>query len=187
MLRRKLLMCGMLVLGSTLTLSADDKKEKATIGPAVYELPGTWVKQRPVQAGNLGPIAQYGIPVEADDDASAKVQLKVYYFAGGGGGLQANVDRWVGMFADEGRTKKIENFEADGMKVTFVDITGIYKEKPFPMAEEFKLKKDYRMLAAVVETPAEGPYYFRAVGPSKTMAKNFDAFKNMLKSAKKAG
>lgn len=167
---------------------ADDKPaQKVEIGPATYQIPGSWVKQQPMQAGNLGPIAQYGIPLDAADDPKAKVQLRVYYFSGGGGGVDANIERWVNMFDSEGRKKTMDKLEVDGMKVHFVDIAGAYKDKPFPMAEDFTLRKDYRMLAAVVETPSDGPYFFRAVGPAKTMAKQVDGFKQMLKSAKKSG
>lgn len=184
----KVFFCVALTTVGATWASADDKKpHQVEIGPATYQVPGHWVKQQPVQAGNLGPIAQYGIPVDAADDPKAKVQMRVYYFSGGGGGVDANIERWVGMFEAEGRDKKLEKLEADGMKITYVDIKGAYKEKPFPMAEDFTLRKDYRMLAAVVETPADGPYFFRAVGPAKTMAKQLDGFKHMLKSAKKSG
>ena len=64
--------------------------------------------------------------------------------------------------------------------MTTLDITGTYKA---PFAADQGPKKDHRMLAAIVETPDDGPYFFRLVGPKKTVQANAEAYKAMLKGA----
>jgi hypothetical protein len=40
------------------------------------------------------------------------------------------------------------------------------------------------MFAAVVETPGDGPFFFKTTGPAATMEAQRDAFMKMLRSAR---
>ncbi len=51
------------------------------------------------------------------------------------------------------------------------------------MAGSGTKKDNYRMLSAIVETSA-GPFFFKGVGPAKTMAKNEAAFRKLVGSVK---
>lgn len=163
--------------------AADEKKpeEKADpvkIGPAKYPVPKAWKRQRP---RNEMRAAQFEIPLADGDEG--KAEFIVFYFQGQGGGVQENIKRWVGMFEEKDGKEKVEKIEAAKMPITTLDVSGTYKDKPFPMAPSETLRKNYRMLAAVVETPDDGPYFFRLVGPKKTIEANAAAFKAMLKGA----
>lgn len=155
------------------------KYDEVGIGPAVFQIPSSWQRERP---SNEMRAVQYGVP--AADGDQARVQFVVFYFGGGGGSVQDNLDRWVGMFEKKDGEEKIERFEADGMKVTTLDVAGTYKDKPAPFLPNFELRKDWRMLAAVVET-SDGPYFFRIVGPKKTIKEQEENWMHLLKTAKK--
>ena len=128
--------------------------------------------------------AQFTLPKAAGDSEDG--QLIVFYFGPGqGGSIEPNIERWKGMFTtadgkpvgDEAMKRK--SMEVGGMKVTTVDISGRYQDAPMGRPDPAgPTSKDYRMLAAIVETP-EGPWFFKATGPTATIAgqvSNFDEF-----------
>src|SRR5205823_1542165 len=90
------------------------------------------------------------------------------------GSVNANVDRWIGQMQqpDGSPSKDKARREAqtiNGLKVTTVDLAGTYVAEVRPGATERYNKPDFRMRAAVIETP-RGPYYIKMTGPAKTMA-----------------
>ena len=133
--------------------------------------------------------AQFLIPRTEGDGADG--ELVVFYFGPGqGGSVDANIDRWVGQFGqpDGSSSKdkaKTTRSEASGMAVTLVDLTGTYQAPIMPGAPEHHNGPGYRLLAAVVETP-QGPWFFKLVGPEKTIAKWSDTFVQFIKGIKKA-
>ena len=117
-------------------------------------------------------------------------ELVVFYFGPGqGGSVEANIDRWVGQFGqpdgssskDKAKTTKSE---ASGMTVTFVDLVGTYQAPIMPGAPEHHNSPGYRLQAAVVETPG-GPWFFKLVGPEKTIDKWAESFNLFIKSIKR--
>lgn len=169
-----------LMTTSVAALEGGDKTDRVRIGPVFYSTPKNWKRQRPA---NQMRVVQFGVPLAEGDEGTC--ELVVFYFQGQGGTVEQNITRWKAMFQEIDGTPKIEEFKAGDLQITLVDITGSYKDKPFPMAETFTLRKNYRMMAAVVETPDDGPYYFRLVGPKKTVARDADAYTAMLKGAGK--
>lgn len=106
---------------------------------------------------------------------------------GAGGTVQANIDRWIGQFAqpDGGSTKDkttTKQFKLADCTVTMVDIPGTYKDMPGgPFAGGKTVERpDYRMLAAIVETPAAGNYFLKFYGPAAIVAKHADGFRQMI-------
>ena len=69
-----------------------------------------------------------------------------------------------------------------GCTVTLVDIPGTYKDMPGgPFAGGQAVDRpDYRMLAAIVETPGRGSYFLKFYGPGATVAKHADGFRTMV-------
>jgi hypothetical protein len=155
------------------------KTEAVKIGPATYEVPATWKRQRPASEMR---VVQFGVPLEEGDEG--KAEFIVFYFGGQGGGVEENLARWKGMFDNVKGEPKVEKIKASELQITSLDISGDYKDRPAPQIPEFTLRKNYRMFAAVVETPDDGPYFFRVVGPANTMKANADNWMNMLKTAK---
>lgn len=106
---------------------------------------------------------------------------------GAGGSIQANIDRWFGQFTqpDGSETKDkaaTKSLKLAGCKVTVVDITGTYKDAPAgPFAGGKAVDRpDYRMMAAIVETPDRGNYFLKFYGPGKTVADHAEGFRAMV-------
>lgn len=106
---------------------------------------------------------------------------------GAGGTVAANIDRWCGQFSqpdgsdtkDKTTTKKLS---IAGCTVTMVDIPGTYKDMPGgPFAGGQAVERpDYRMLAAIIETPESGNYFLKLYGPAATVAQHAGGFRTMI-------
>jgi hypothetical protein len=102
----------------------------------------------------------------------------VYYFGGGGGTVEANLQRWTSQFQS---TKEPVRTTAtvNGLKLTSLDVTGTYVAEMRPGATEHHNKPGFRMRATVVETP-KGPYFIKMTGPLKTIDRAGAAFDQFL-------
>lgn len=141
--------------------------------------PADW---KPVAAAGQFRHAQFILPRVEGNRGDA--ELIVFHFgAAGGGGAEANVARWKGMFQDaEARTKA---FTVSGAKVTYVDLAGTYmmRTRAFDPNEKPQPQPNIRMLAVVFENAGD-PYYMRLVGPQKTVAHHKKAFDQWLRGFK---
>jgi hypothetical protein len=142
-----------------------------------FTAPSGWISEAPTSSMRQ---AQYRLPKVEGDGEDA--ELAVFFFQGGGGGVQANVDRWIGQFskADSSPANdiaKTTHKAAHGIPLTIVDVTGTY-DGGMATQKEPAVKPNYRMLAAVAEA-ANGPWFFKLSGPAKTVLKwqpSFEAF-----------
>jgi hypothetical protein len=132
--------------------------------------------------------AQFRAP-KADDDKE-DAEFVVFYFQGGGGSNEDNIKRWKGMFIPpKGKTiddvAKVEKMKVGNVDVTYLDLSGTYKFKKFPMQpdDQAELKPHYRALMVIFESP-KGPYYLRFVGPARTVEHHKKGFDEMLKGFK---
>jgi hypothetical protein len=145
-----------------------------------FTAPSTW-QTRP--AASTMRVAEFVVPKAAGDAEDA--ELIVYFFgASSGGGADANVDRWIGQMQQPDGSASKDKARRDaqtinGLKVTTVDVTGTYVAEVRPGATEHYNKPDFRLRAAVVETP-RGPYYIKMTGPAKTMAAADEDFRKFL-------
>ncbi len=141
---------------------------------AIFTLPAGWISETPSSGMRL---AQARIP-----GAGGEGQLTVFHFGtGGGGGLESNLSRWVGQVeVDAGAQPRRETFDSGSFRITWIEVEGTLK--PSTMGGPTEAQPGSRMLAAVVEG-LEGPWYFKATGPSATMASQREAFLGMLRSA----
>ena len=95
------------------------------------------------------------------------------------GKADANVERWYAQFQSP-TNKKSEKRTVNGLKVTLASVTGVFQKPkdPSQMSGPTEPAPHYGMLAAIVET-AQGPWFFKAIGPKATLdahAANFDTF-----------
>jgi len=143
------------------------------LGGVSGTLPGAWASQPPIGQFRL---AQYALP-KATGDAADSLLIVFHFGKGGGGSVEDNVQRWLGMMAqpegtDVRTVAKRATKERTGLRITTLELPGTYQEKPFPFSQEVKQRPNYRMLAAIVETTTEageGPFYLRIVGPTKSV------------------
>ncbi|MCG3128713.1 MAG: hypothetical protein CHACPFDD_03604 [Phycisphaerae bacterium] len=150
-----------------------------------FDPPAEWRSVPPPSAMRK---AQYVLPRVEGDELDG--ELIVYYFGPGeGGGVRDNLERWKGMFhgpdgkrvADD--AVREESFEANGLKVTWLDISGQYAPAPMAGGADTTPRDKFRMLAAVVETSG-GPWFFKAIGPQATLEKHRTGFKTLLESSR---
>lgn len=148
-----------------------------------FEVPTDWNTEKPDSDARK---AQYEL---AGPDTSDAASLVVYYFGpGGAGNLQANIDRWVGQFADtDGQPpqeqSRVTARTIDGMQIHSVDVSGRYIAQVTPGSDERYDKPDYRMMAAIIETQ-DGRYYIKAVGPRRTINQHARAITMFLDSVR---
>jgi len=143
-------------------------------GSIDFDLPAGWQSQPP--SSNMR-IAQAAIP-----GPGGPGDLAVFFFGpGGGGGVDANIERWIGQMENPGQPKP-ETFETNGYKVTWIDVHGTLKASSMGMGPS-TTQPNARLFGAVVEGPG-GPWFFKATGPDATMAPARDGFVAMLKSVR---
>ena len=143
----------------------------------VWKDPPKWER---TQGGSSMRKASYQIKAAPGDTEDA--EAAVYYFGpSNGGSTDANIQRWITQFPDvpPADVKRVER-QANGMKQTVVDIQGTYDGSSMSIREVGK-KPNFRMIAAVVETPG-GSYFFKMTGPQRTVESARAAFFSLLDS-----
>ena len=138
--------------------------------------PADW---QPFDPGNgpMSPVAAFVLPKAEGDETNASARLT--YFPGMRNMPQMvdlNLNRWYGQVQqpDGKPTSEIAKksvFEANGAKITLVDMPGIIDGTP-----------DQRMIAAIIEHP-KGPHFLKVAGPTATVERWHEAVVNYLKSA----
>ena len=151
-------------------------------GTLAYSPPAGWHTRPPASSMR---VAEFVIPKTDGDPEDA--ELVVYYFgAGGGGGAEANIERWIGQMQQPDGTASTSVAKrgtevTQGLKISMVDVSGTYVAEMSPGAAERFNKPNFRLRAAVVETP-NGPYYIKMTGPAKTMAAADAAYARFMSS-----
>jgi hypothetical protein len=142
-------------------------------GGLQWTAPAAWKSQpqRPMRA------ATYAVPAAAGDKEDGEVA--VFYFGPGqGGGVEANIQRWVSQFETSAKPQTAKK-TINGLPVTTIDLPGTYLASAGPMSPTKTSKPGYRLLGAIVEGP-QGAVFFKFTGPAKTVAAGQAAFDKML-------
>lgn len=179
-MRAKMLLChfaAVWLLGSAFstTLAAD--------GPATFKVseftftrPGgwTWVE-------TTSPMRQAQLAI-GDPKAEASGEVIFFYFGPGqGGGVQANVDRWFGMFREprDQIGAKRDKVLIGKHAVTFVEAQGTFMSGPPGGAKT--PRPNFRLLGAIIESGA-GNVFVRATGPKELLEEAKADFRRMIES-----
>lgn len=147
-----------------------DVSEYGKVGPIRWTAPESWIAVNPANEMRL---AQYNVP--GDEGAG---ELTVFYFGpGGGGGVDANLERWAGQFT--GGPEPVRATRTIGaFTVHTVDASGKFDPG---MAMGAQPGDNQRVLGAIAETAA-GLYFFKLVGPIATVTANEASFEAFLAS-----
>lgn len=161
-----------------ITPSGKTRTEKAA--ELSFAVPEEW---ETLPVGSPMRIAQFVVPGPGGD-----AEMVVFRFAGGAGGVEANIARWKGQFVPpDGKTiddlTKTSNFEVGALKVTLVDITGHYKAPERPGSTTMVDEDDQRMIAAIVEGSGDA-FFFKLLGSNKTVELWAKAYEDGLRAAK---
>lgn len=170
----------LLVVACALTAQEPRKQDKPKLRtgsfktPALtYAVPASW---KPQKSRSTMRLATWRIPGKGD------VDVVVYFFGkGGGGGLQANFERWAGQIKSDDKPATRKIVVREGITAHVIDTSGTYVAPVRPGARERNNKPDHRLLGAYVEVQ-DGPLYVKVVGPAKTVADNEKAIEAFLKS-----
>lgn len=175
----KIAACGFVLFFSG-SLVARGQENAAVIGLAGGELKlkasASWTRKRPQTA-----IVEHEFAAGPAKGDTAEGRLTVM---AAGGGVEANIDRWIGQFTqpDGGSTRdraKIKKLKVAGEDVHLVDISGTFKDQRGPVAPAVERPK-YRMLGAIIATKSLGNYFIKFYGPERTIAENEPAFVAMI-------
>lgn len=157
---------------ATTVFSAD---ETFKAGGLTFEKPASF-KSKP--AGGLR-------AAQLEYTADGKTAEAVFFsFGGGAGGVQANVDRWLGQF-EEPKDKlksKVEKKKVGSKEITYVEAEGTYKSG-MPGGPTTP-KPGTKLLGAILEGP-EGNVFARMTGPIATVKAADADFRKMIESAAK--
>ena len=76
-----------------------------------------------------------------------------------------------------------DGVRSNGLAVTVLNVPGIYVAAVSPGSATRLSKPNFRLMAAVVETPI-GPYFFKLTGPDRTVARWNNRFAAFLRSVR---
>lgn len=169
--------------------AAEKGDHKMAISEGRFEMtvPENWQRKQP----RVNIIEyEFEIPAAKGDDRPARITVM-----GAGGTVEDNVRRWYGQFrqpddSDTEKAAKVEEKDVAGQRVTLVDISGTYLDKPggpFAGGQTIE-RKDHRMLAAIIQTHHDGKksgnYFIKLIGPKQTVADSKKGFNQMIESLK---
>ncbi len=147
--------------------------EFGKVGALTWSAPEGWEARLPSSSMRL---AEYIIPGSAGPG-----EMTIFYFGpGGGGGVDANIARWIGQFATpEGQPVQGKRSTREGaVKLHLVEADGTFNPG---MAGSGPPRDQYKMLGAIAESSV-GLYFFKLVGPQATVEANATAFESFIQS-----
>jgi hypothetical protein len=150
------------------------------MGHLAYQIPSAWKEEPPE---NNMRLTQAKIP-----GPGGEAEFAVFYFGPGqGGGVDANIERWLGQVQMAPGYKPARDTVKEGdLTVHTVEAKGTLTPSPMSMQGGGEApREDSMLLGAVVEGPG-GPWFFKLTGPEKTVEPQKDAFLGMLKGLKLA-
>jgi len=143
-----------------------------------WKTPGRWVEE---MASGMR-LATYVVPAPGAGGEPAR--CAVYYFGPGqGGGIDANIERWIGEFENPG-TPKRRNYDVHGIKVAQVELSGTYMAHAGMGEGATGAASGWTLLGAIAEGP-EGAVFFKLTGPAATVGPATKEFDGMLASLRK--
>jgi hypothetical protein len=171
----------------TLLLAASASNLFAQKDPATFKV-GDLTFTRPAQWQWVtvnSPMRKAQLKV-ADQASKAEAEVAFFDFGpGGGGGVQANVDRWYGQFVEpkDKLNSKTEEKTVGKTKITYVQAEGTYKSG-MPGAPLTPIP-NYGLVGAILQVSADNTIFVRMTGPKALVKASTDDFKKMIEAAPK--
>ncbi len=166
---------------STSFVHADEAKKaeqaeetvKVELKGLVLNLPKSWAESDTVNSMRL---ATYEIPpVKGDKE---KAELAISTFAGDGGGVGPNLERWVGQFTSEGREVTITKGSVGENAYHIANISGTYQKSVGPpILRKTEPAEGYRMLGVILQIKGKGVYFLKMAGPDATVKAQEETFR----------
>ncbi|HRA87673.1 MAG TPA: hypothetical protein PK992_06385 [Planctomycetaceae bacterium] len=155
----------------------EEKKPEETvaveIGGLKLKLPKSWKQSDATLPMRL---ATFEIPAAEGDKENG--ELVVSSFPGGGGGVDANLGRWIGQFDAEGREADILQGKAGKNEYFIVNISGTYQKSIGPpVLGKKKPEPGSRMVGVILNVDGGAVYFLKMTGPDATVAAQVDALR----------
>lgn len=158
-----------------------EKTNEVKVNDITLKVPADWKNAPP---SNRLRLAQFEIPAVKGDKEPA--ELVISSFGGTGGGIAANVSRWIGQFNSDGRKVKVTQGESEQGKYVFVDISGTYnKSIGPPILRKTEAVPNSRMLGVILAVEGKAYYFLKLTGPDKTVAEAADALRTSFGASAK--
>ena len=157
-------------------LAEDTKPMQVKVGDLTLTVPAHWKSAKPA---NRLRLAQFTIPAVGGDKEPA--ELVVSFFGGSGGGVDANLRRWINQFQAKGRViRTLEGTSKLGPYV-LADLKGTFN-KPIgpPVQRQTKPTPGSRMLAVILNVEGKGNYFLKLTGSEKTVAAANKVFRTTI-------
>ncbi len=143
-----------------------------TVGAFTFDRPEGWLWIAPSSPMRK---AQLAVPAAGSDAG----EVAFFHFgAGQGGGVKANVDRWLAQFQNSVSHAKTEKIGATN--VTFVEATGTFASG-MPGGPTTP-REGYALRGAILES-SQGDVFVKFTGPEPLVKAVSDAFEKMVRSA----
>jgi hypothetical protein len=119
-------------------------------------------------------------------DTKETADVVFFQFGGPAGGVQANVNRWLGQFTEprDQLKSKQEEVTVGKTKITYVQAEGTYKSG-MPGGPQTPVS-DYGLCGAIIENE-DGDIFVKMYGPKALVKASVADFKKMVESAPKKG
>jgi len=149
--------------------AAAKKTREVKLRDLVLNVPEAWKQKKPSSRLRLG---HFDIPAAKEDKEVG--ELGIFNFGGGGGGVRANAERWIGQFESKGRKVTLRSSKSKSGEYVIVDVTGTYN-KPIgpPIRRQTKRTANTRMLGVIlaltVGDERKGTYFLKLTGPKDTI------------------
>lgn len=158
-------------------LMAEDLKVK--VSEQTFTKPAAWKSEKTASRMRA---AQFSVPGKEGEEAAVCVFF--YFGPGNGGGAQANLQRWVGQFAEDPKPEfKVDDAKVGEIPVAYLFANGTFMDGP-PFGGAKVPKKNYGMAAAVLGTKP-GYIFVKMTGPEAVVDAAKADFKKMIESALK--
>ena len=148
---------------------------KFAVGAFTFTRPAEWKSIEPTSPMRK---AQLQIPGK---DGGKPADITFFFFGeGNGGGVEPNVQRWLGQIAGNPDTNKVEAQDFNGVKVTIVSAEGTLKAAP--MAGITEELPEAALLGAILEH-TDGAVFVKMTGPAALVKASRKQFLGLVKSA----
>ena len=125
--------------------------------------------------------AELLVPRAASDGDDGECTV-ITFGPGKGGGVDENIDRWVGQMDSHGVAPTRTTRTTHGMNVTRVEVAGTYSGMRMPGAPQTPAHPGWRLVGAIVEAPS-GSWFFKLTGPDATVKAAAPELDAMIDSA----
>lgn len=140
-----------------------------SIANFTLQLSPNWEKEPP---SNNMRVAQFKLIQHSE------YELVLSYFGNMDNQEEANINRWKKQFSV---LEEYTELELSKENLRAIKLTGTFKKKAFPMAQDYDETPNYGTLAAIIPS-SEGPYFLKLTAPKEIIEEQNEVFIEVLNS-----